>query len=136
MLEKTRKKLKDAGLRLVSYYAGDFGKDEATMRKLFEFGKAMGIQVFVGEPLPQKLAALDKLANEFGISVAIHNHPKRPNQPAYAYWDPATIMRMVEKHSKRIGCCATPATGSAPAWIRLSASRSMRAACCTCTSKM
>lgn len=112
-LEKTRKKLKAAGLTLVSYYAGDFGKNEAAMRRLFEFGKAMGIQVFVGEPQPQKLSALDKLANEFGIDVAVHNHPKRPNQPAYAYWDPATIMRMVEKHSKRIGCCAD--TGH---WVR------------------
>ncbi|MBN1489975.1 MAG: sugar phosphate isomerase/epimerase [Phycisphaerae bacterium] len=113
VLAKTRKKLADAGLTLVSYYAGNFGKNEATMRKLFEFGKVMGIQVFVGEPEPQKLATLDKLANEFGISVAMHNHPKRPNQPAYTYWDPAAIMRMIEKHSKRIGCCAD--TGH---WVR------------------
>jgi sugar phosphate isomerase/epimerase len=112
-LEKTRKKLKDAGLTLISYYAGDFGKNEAAMRRLFVFGKSMGIRVFVGEPQPRKLAALDKLASEFGIRVAIHNHPKRPNQPAYAYWDPDTIMRMVEKHSKRIGCCAD--TGH---WVR------------------
>ncbi len=112
-LEKTRRKLKDAGLKLVSYYAGNFGKDEAEMRRLFEFGKSMGIEVFVGEPTPQKLPALDKLANEFGISVAIHNHPKRPKQSAYAYWDPAVIMKMVEKYSKRIGCCAD--TGH---WVR------------------
>ncbi len=112
-LAKTRRKLQEAGLRLVSYYAGDFGKNEAAMRKLFDFGKAMGIQVFVGEPPPQKLATLDKLANEFGISVAIHNHPRRPNQPTYAYWDPAAVMRMVAKHSKRIGCCAD--TGH---WVR------------------
>ncbi len=83
------------------------------MRRLFEFGRTMGIQVFVGEPKPEKLAVLDRLANEFGINVAIHNHPKRPKQPAYAYWDPDAIMRMVEKHSKRIGCCAD--TGH---WVR------------------
>jgi sugar phosphate isomerase/epimerase len=112
-LEKTRKKLKDADLTLVSYYAGNFGKDEAAMRSLFQFGKTMGIQVFVGEPPPQKLATLDKLANEFGINVAIHNHPRRPNRPAYTYWNPATVMQMVEKHSKRIGCCAD--TGH---WVR------------------
>lgn len=106
VLEKTRKKLREAGLTLVSYYTGDFGKDAAAMRRLFKFGKEMGIQVFVGEPSADKLAALDKLANEFGISVAIHNHPKRPKQSAYANWNPNHVMQMVEKYSKRIGCCA------------------------------
>jgi sugar phosphate isomerase/epimerase len=112
-LQMTRRKLREAGLRLVSYYAGSFGKDEAVMRDLFEFGQHMGIEVFVGEPSPEKLAALDKLANEFGISVAIHNHPRRTNQPAYTYWDPAIVRQTVEKHSSRIGCCAD--TGH---WVR------------------
>ena len=112
-LKKAKKKLQDKGLKLVSYYAGNFGKDEAAMRSLFEFGKHMDIQVFVGEPAPGKLATLDRLANEFGIRVAVHNHPRRPNQPAYTYWNPTNVMQMVEKHSKRIGCCAD--TGH---WVR------------------
>jgi sugar phosphate isomerase/epimerase len=113
VLEKVRQKLKDNGLTLIAYYGGNFGGSDAETRRLFAFGKAMGIQFFVGEPRPEKLDMLDKLANEFGVNVAIHNHPKRPNQPAYAYWDPTTIMRMLEKHSKRIGCCAD--TGH---WVR------------------
>ncbi len=105
-LEKVRRKLAEKGLRLVAYYAGDFGKDDAALRRLFAFGKSMGIEVFIGEPALDKLDALDKLANEFGIDVAIHNHPKRAKQPAYAYWDPAVIMQAIGKHSPRIGCCA------------------------------
>ncbi|MGB9625460.1 MAG: sugar phosphate isomerase/epimerase family protein [Phycisphaerae bacterium] len=112
-LEKTKKKLRDAGLSLIGYYAGDFGGDEAAMRRLFEFGRTMGIRVFIGEPDPKKLPALDRLANEFGINVAIHNHPRRANQSAYVYWDPDRIMRMIEKCGHRIGCCAD--TGH---WVR------------------
>lgn len=113
VLAKCRKKLVDMGLRLTSYYAGDCGKEEAAMRRLFEFGHKMGIQTFVAEPRPQSLATLDKLAQEFGINVAIHNHPRRPKNPAYTNWDPDQVMRMIEKHSKRIGCCAD--TGH---WVR------------------
>ncbi len=113
VLAKCRKKLADAGLRLTSYYAGNCGKDEAAMRKLFEFGRKMGIETFVAEPRPQALATLDKLAREFGINVAIHNHPRRPKDAKYTNWDPDQVMRMIEKHSKRIGCCAD--TGH---WVR------------------
>ncbi len=113
VLAKCRKKLAEAGLRLTTYYAGDCGKDEAAMRRLFEFGRQMGIQTFVAEPRPQALATLDKLAQEFGINVAIHNHPRRLKNAKYTNWDPDRVMRMIEKHSKRIGCCAD--TGH---WVR------------------
>ena len=113
VLAKCRKKLADAGLRLTSYYAGDCGKDETAMRRLFEFGRKMGIQTFVAEPRPRMLATLDTLAQEFGINVAIHNHPRRPQNAEYTYWDPDRVMQMIEKRSRRIGCCAD--TGH---WVR------------------
>ena len=34
----------------------------------------MGIETFMCEPKPEQLDLLDKLANEYGINVAIHNH--------------------------------------------------------------
>lgn len=113
ILAKCRKKLADAGIRLTSYYAGNCGTDEAAMRRLFEFGRKMGIQTFVAEPGPQALATLDKLAREFGINVAIHNHPRRPQNPKYTNWDPDRVMQMIETCSRRIGCCAD--TGH---WVR------------------
>ncbi len=112
-LAKCRRRLADAGIRLTSYYAGNCGKDEAAMRKLFEFGRKMGIQTFVAEPRPEALATLDKLACEFGINVAIHNHPRRPGDAKYTNWDPDRVRRMIETCSKRIGCCAD--TGH---WVR------------------
>ncbi len=75
--------------------------NEAEWRKIFEFGKAMGLTSIASEPPPELLPMLDKLAKEFGISVAIHNHPK-PSR----YWSPETVLEAVKGCSERIGVCA------------------------------
>lgn len=105
-IEKAQKKLQEAQMRLVGYYVGDFGKDEAEARKYFEFGKKMGIEFFVSEPKAELLPVLDKLAQEFEISLAYHNHPKDPQKPEYTNWDPEQVMKMIKPLSKRIGICA------------------------------
>ena len=44
---------------------------------------------------------IDKLANEYNINVAIHDHPK----PSH-YWNPEAVLKVCEGRSKRIGACA------------------------------
>lgn len=105
-IEKAQKKLDEAGMRLVGYYVGDWGKDEAEIRKIFEFGKKMGVQFFVGEPNPEQLKTIDKLAQEYQIKLAFHNHPKDPNKPEYKNWDPDEVMAMIKPYSPQIGICA------------------------------
>jgi sugar phosphate isomerase/epimerase len=105
-LEAVRKKLKDAGIRLAAYYVHEIGKDEAETRRLFDFARDMGIEIFVGEPEPAWLPLLDKLTQEYNIKVAIHNHPRKPGDDKYVHWHPARVMQMVEKHNPRIGFCA------------------------------
>lgn len=100
-MELVNKKLKEAGITLVNYGVVDFGKDEAAARKVFEFAKKMGIQTIASEPAPADLPMLDKLANEYKINVAIHNHPK-PSK----YWDPQTVLDATKDCGKRIGSCA------------------------------
>jgi sugar phosphate isomerase/epimerase len=94
-IEETKKKLADAGVMLVCFGVG--GANKAT----FEWAKTMGVDVIVTEAQPKELPAIDKLCEEFGISVALHNHPK----PSF-YWDPATVITACEGRSKRIGACA------------------------------
>lgn len=113
VLAKCRDRLKDAGIRMISYYAGDCGKNEAEMRKLFEFGKKMGVRTFIAEPKPESLPILDKLAAEFDINVAVHNHPRKAKNDKYVIWNPDDVMKMIAKCSPRIGCCAD--TGH---WVR------------------
>lgn len=105
-IEKARKKLADSNIRLVGYYVGEWGKDEAAIRKHFEFGKQMGIQFFVGEPDLEQLKIIDKLAREFEIKLAFHNHPRDLSKPEYKNWDPDQVMAMLKPFSRQIGICA------------------------------
>jgi sugar phosphate isomerase/epimerase len=89
------KKLSDSGVKAVNFGVG--GCD----RKHFEFAKEMGIETLVSEPGEDKFDEIDKLCTEFGINVALHNHPK----PSH-YWDPDTVLKVCKGRSKRIGACA------------------------------
>ena len=64
------KKLGDSGVKMVNFGVG--GCD----RKHFEFAKEMGIETLVAEPNENDFDAIDKLCEEFGINLAIHNHPE------------------------------------------------------------
>jgi sugar phosphate isomerase/epimerase len=109
-LRQIRHKLESAGVRLLTYYAQTIPDDETGCRKLFEFGRKLGFETFMCEPKPEQLALLDKLANEYGINVAIHNHGPNisPNN-----WRPEQILTLCEGRSKRIG--AAPDLGY---WLR------------------
>ena len=62
-IEATKRKLQDAGVKLVGYYSNQIGKDEAETRKVFEFARMMGIETIVGEPEP---AMLDLIVSIYG----------------------------------------------------------------------
>jgi sugar phosphate isomerase/epimerase len=90
-----KQKLADAGVKLVCF--GVTGASRGT----FEFAKDMGIETIVSEPDFKQFDELDKLCEEFGINIALHNHPK-PSR----YWDPDTVLTACKGHSKRIGSCS------------------------------
>ncbi len=89
-------KLKAADVKLVSYGVADVPRDEPSARKQFEWAKKMGIEVLVTERTPN--TNVDKLAGEFGIKVAIHNHPST--------WPPERVLSVTEKMSPMVGACA------------------------------
>jgi sugar phosphate isomerase/epimerase len=75
-------------------------KDEAEWKQLFEFADQMDIRLITCEPEYKHLKYVDQLANEYGIDVAIHNHPKPSN-----YWNPDLFLEAVDGLSDRIGAC-------------------------------
>jgi sugar phosphate isomerase/epimerase len=89
------KKLADSGVKMAAFGVG--GCD----RKHFEFAKQMGIETLTAEPDPAEFDAIDKLSEEFGVNLAIHNHPK-PSR----YWNPDIVLAVCKDRSKRIGACA------------------------------
>ena len=101
-------KLADAGVKLVNYGVCGLSKDPASSRKLFDFAQDMGIETIVAEPPDDAFDLLDKLTEEYGINLAIHNHP-RPSH----YWNPDVVLAACKNHSKRIGACCD--TGH---WVR------------------
>lgn len=105
-----KKKLAALGVRLVAYDVPTIGSSEAEMRKLFEFAKSLNVLTIVSDPAPETLPAIDKLANEFNINVALVNRGKAET-PAYA--DPRTLLTAVSRLSKRVGAGVDTAS-----WMR------------------
>jgi sugar phosphate isomerase/epimerase len=84
--------------------------DEAETRKIFEGAKRLGISILVAEPevhnkmeeLGPVMDVVEKLAKEYNIKVAIHNHPG----PKNFYWQPETVAAAVKGRSPLLGACA------------------------------
>jgi sugar phosphate isomerase/epimerase len=100
--ELMKKTLADAGIKAVSYGNVGIGTTEKEARKVFAFAKAMGIENIVCEPKPEIVPMLDKLTEEYGVNLAMHNHPK----PTSTYWNPETLVKTAEGCGKRVGACA------------------------------
>jgi sugar phosphate isomerase/epimerase len=104
-------KLAKHGVRAVNYGVVG-GRDEAEWRKIFEFAKKLDLHAVTTENVHQ-LDILEKLVKEFDIRLAIHNHPRRPNDPNYKVWDPNYVLSVVKDRDARIGASAD--TGH---WVR------------------
>lgn len=63
-----------SGVQVVAYGVVGFGADERAARTIFEFAKAMGIEVLTADPEPASFGYLARLCEEFKIPIAIHNH--------------------------------------------------------------
>jgi sugar phosphate isomerase/epimerase len=100
-VERVKKKLDKLGLTLSSYGVVDFDNNEDSMRKVFEFAKKMGIQTILTEPKFADYSLLENMVKEYGVGIAIHNHPA-PKK----YSQPETVFFNVDGLDRRIGACA------------------------------
>lgn len=96
-----KKKLNDAGVKLVCYGVVG-GIDEAEgWDKVFEFAADMGIEVITAEPDTAHFDYIGALCDKYDISIAIHNHPT----PSF-YWSPEIVLDAISGKTNRIGACA------------------------------
>lgn len=105
-----RQKLLSQGIVITNYYIHNIPNNEEECRKIFEFGKFMGIEAFISEPKPEALDLIENYCEEYDIQLAIHNH-KSDISPEY--WDPRKLMEQVKGRSPLIGAC-----GDVGYWIR------------------
>ena len=97
-------KAKSCGVKISCFGVSPIpDKTEAAARAHFEWAKKVGIEVLVTEVTPHEM--LDKLAQEFGIKIALHNHPQS--------WPADKVLEATKGLSKNCGSCSD--TGH---WIR------------------
>jgi len=71
----------DAGVRIVSIGCENFRGDEAAERKRFEFVRKAGASFIAAafhiDAVPEAYRVAEKLSDEYGVRLAIHNHGGR-----------------------------------------------------------
>jgi inosose dehydratase len=95
-----KQQLETAGVTLIGYGVVHLGADEAANRKYFEFARAMGLKYLSASPEPGTFDKLDKLVEEYGVAIGIHNHG-----PGDRYEKIETIEKAIKDHHPKIGCC-------------------------------
>lgn len=98
-LSRVRMKLDEAGLRMLTFFISEIPADEAGARRVFEFGRKMGIETFM-VPTMASLDIIERMADEYGINVGFHNYDRRVTPQ---FWSPETFLAAVEGRSRRIG---------------------------------
>lgn len=99
-LPKAKQVLKDNGITPLSFGVEGFTKDEEASRVKFDFAKEMGIEVLTANPMKNAFKSLDKLTQEYGIAIAIHNHG-----PGARYDGVMDTLKAVEGMNPLIGAC-------------------------------
>ncbi|HEU5054847.1 MAG TPA: sugar phosphate isomerase/epimerase [Hanamia sp.] len=66
----------------------------------FDLAKEFGLSYITAEPLKNQWDMIDSMAGNYGIKVAIHDHPK-PD----VYWSPDSVLAAIKGHTN-IGACA------------------------------
>src|SRR5262249_46062772 len=88
------------GVTILSFGVSRFTKDHDANRKLFDFARAMGLQSLSADPDPDAFDSLDKLVEEYGVAIGIHNHG-----PTHKYGPIDAIAKAIKDHHPKIGCC-------------------------------
>ena len=97
----TRKKIEAAGLTIMGGGTITLKNDAAQVRKAFEYAKAGGFPLMVVAPEPAAFDIIEKMIQEFGTKVAIHNHgPEDKSFPA-----PQDAYKLLKGRDLRFGLC-------------------------------
>ena len=106
VISKLQAKLLEYKLLAVNYGVVALPNDEQECRKVFQFAKKLGLRGVTSEPSPQAMGLIEKLCIEYDLTMGIHNHPRRPNNPDYKFWDPHYELSLVKDRDRRLGSCA------------------------------
>jgi sugar phosphate isomerase/epimerase len=104
-LKEILKLCKEYDVTPVGFGVQRFTKDHDANKKLFEFGKAIGIKYLSADPSMDSFDSLDKLCEEYKIAIAIHPHGPTGKDMRHPWWSAEVIMKAVKDRHKLIGAC-------------------------------
>jgi sugar phosphate isomerase/epimerase len=102
-LQAGRKKFDQAGLTVVG--GGNISlkeEDVDGLRKHFEYAKICGFPMMICAPTRTNLKAVEKLAIEYNMVMAIHNHGP---EDAGFFPTPQSVLELVKDMDPRMGLC-------------------------------
>lgn len=102
VLADLTKHMEAHGIRAVNFGVTPISKEEAKARPVFELARKLGLYGITTED-EGSIDTIEKLAEEYDVKVAFHNHPKRP---LYRLWDPEHVFALVKDRHANVGICA------------------------------
>lgn len=106
VIDQVKAKLEEHDILPVNYGVIGLPNDEAELRRIFDFAKKLGVLAITSEPSMEAMDLIEQMVIEYDIMLAIHNHPRRPDDSTYRVWDPKYVLSMVENRDPRLGACA------------------------------
>lgn len=101
MLQAAHKKITDAGLVLMGGGVIYMKNRVEEIRAVFEYAKQAGMPTIVCSPDPDALDNVEKMAKEYDLRIAIHNHGPTDKK----YPSPRDVLKLVKDRDSRMGIC-------------------------------
>ncbi len=99
--QEARRKIEAAGLVLMGGGVIYLGTQADEIQNAFEYARDAGIPTIICAPDPAGLDTVEKMAKEFDIRVAIHNHGPGDNR----YPSPLDVLKLVQDRDAHLGIC-------------------------------
>jgi len=99
--QAARRKIEEAGLTLMGGGVIYMKNNEQEIRAAFDYAKDAGMPTMVYSPDPESLDVVEKMAKEYRIRIAIHNHGPTDKK----YPSPLDVLRLVKERDKLMGIC-------------------------------
>jgi len=104
-IKAVKKMCEEYSIAPIAFGVEHFSKNHDANKKLFEFGKEMGIRTLSADPDPDSFDSLDKLCEEYKISIAIHPHGPQGKDKLHRWYCADVILPAVKDHNPLIGTC-------------------------------
>lgn len=97
-----RREFDAAGLQIMSGgVVVTYREDDSSLRRYFEYGRTCRMPMLIMMPTARQLPPIEKLAREYGMRVAVHNHgPEDKNFPT-----PESVYEAIRPLDRRMGVC-------------------------------